>query len=848
MKIIKKILYIPLVLLLIFVIGCNEKEPHVHNFIDGICECGEVIEIKYEVKFEVDNNIIDTQIVNKNEKVIEQNVSSKEGYTFLGWYYNDTKWDFENDVVTNNITLVAKWEKNIVTYTITLDVNGGNALSINSITFNENEIVTLPTPTKEGYTFLGWYEDNTLVTNITNKNYDLIAKWDINKYTISFDTGGESNIQSINLEYGSLIENIPTPKKDGYIFIGWDIEIPETMPSHDIVLKAIWEKEPIVEETISLQLQTFGGTVNNIAKVDSDGNIVLPIPELDNYTFSHWCSDYKLLNKVETLNKNNYNGETLYAYYTYNSDNLNSQIVVSMFNKHSTNYEDVAMFDESKSGFTSKYWHKIGIVCNDTEYVITNILKSGQSINDLGSYDYVILFYSAYPNYKELVNMNYKVGDKVKFIIDPLSMQDGMYTNIVSFITKDVSESIDEVSTYLQNLYSSYNTVSSNIDLIKQYNGNIITWKSSNREVITNDGKYTKPYVTRNVILTAFLNEIQVYEFYIKVEGINDKSTALSTGYIYTPYSITQNAMNTLDIIYCAFLDLDSNGDWKNLSKVTSNINTYIRDKAEKAGTKIVVSVNQKNSGDFSAIAASPELREKVATNILNVIQDLNIDGVDIDWETPKSTEAANFTLLMETIYKKVKAANPEYLVTAAIGGGKWQPPCYDLPNSIQYMDYVNLMTYSMTKSSGYYQNSLYPSSKGGTLVSCSISESIKIYNDYNVPNNKILVGIPFYVIIQTECEGMGSKTGSGKSGKYNVLFTTYALSETMKEYFDEEAGVPYRYDSANKIFISYDNEESIKMKCDYINSLGLAGIMYWQYGQDVDDILSNAINKYINE
>ena len=68
-----------------------------------------------------------------------------------------------------------------------------------------------------------------------------------------------------------------------------------------------------------------------------------------------------------------------------------------------------------------------------------------------------------------------------------------------------------------------------------------------------------------------------------------------------------------------------------------------------------------------------------------------------------------------------------------------------------------------------------------------------------------------------------------------------------MKEYFDEECGVPYRYDAVNKIFISFDNEQSIKVKCEYIHAKGLAGIMYWQYGQDVDDMLSNAIAKYID-
>ena len=194
-----------------------------------------------------------------------------------------------------------------------------------------------------------------------------------------------------------------------------------------------------------------------------------------------------------------------------------------------------------------------------------------------------------------------------------------------------------------------------------------------------------------------------------------------------------------------------------------------------------------------------------------------------------------------------MKAANPNYLVTAAIGGGKWQPPKYDLVNSKQYLDYINMMTYSMATGNSYYQNALYKSSKGATLTSCTIDESVKLYNSYGIENAKILVGIPFYLTVQTGSGGPGSKVGTGKSIWYNQLDTTYAVSDTMKEYFDEECGVPYRYDAVNQIFVSFDNEKSIKRKCEYINALGLAGIMYWQYGQDVDDQLSNAIGKYIN-
>ena len=305
--------------------------------------------------------------------------------------------------------------------------------------------------------------------------------------------------------------------------------------------------------------------------------------------------------------------------------------------------------------------------------------------------------------------------------------------------------------------------------------------------------------------------------------------------------------MNTLDIIYTAFLEIDANGSWTNYERMKGNLNYYILPKAKISGTKVVVSVNQKSSGNFSNVAKSAELRSKLASSILDFIIEFDLDGVDIDWETPSSSEAQNFTLLMKDIHEAVKGYDDSLLITAAIGGGMWAPPKYDLPNSKQYIDYINLMTYSMAQSNGYYQNSLYKSTKGATLVSCSIEESIEIYNDLGVENNKILLGIPFYTTVQTSSGGPGSKTGEGKSVWYDVMLEKYPVSETMKEYFDKECGVPYRYDSVNKIFISYDNEQSIKIKCEYINTLGLAGIMYWQYGQDVDDMLTNAIDQYIN-
>lgn len=737
--------------------------------------------IEYTITFDVNGGALlqESTITGVAGTKFNLPIPKREGYNFSGWYNDEFKYE-ESVILDKNITLIAKWEKIIITYTISFDVNCDELLSYEDISFVDGDEIILPKPVRGGYTFLGWFENDLKVDRISNRNYNLVAKW--------------------------------------------------------------------LENKITLNLETFGGSVEIITTFDNDGNIKLPKPILKGYTFKYWCLDSSLDTKVESLTISNYNGEKLFAYYELDNENLKSSIIVTKYNQHSLNYDELAMFDSTQTSITSRYWQKILIKEEDGKFYVSNIGDNTTKLSELGEYDYLILAYSSYKYYKDIVNLDCQIGYQVDFLIEPSLISKGSCTNIVSFSERKLDYDIEEIHNYLNEKYSGIKVINSDIDLTSKYKFYDIEWKTSNREALNNQGKYIKPFVNRIVTLEAYIGNNKIYEFEVEVEGFNKESTALSTGYIYTPYTtITQTAMDCLDIIYCAFLNLDSNGEWTNLKTITNNINNYIRDKAYKSKTKIVISINQKNSGDFSSVAKDPQLREKVATNILNVIKTLNIDGVDIDWETPSSSEAGNFTLLMKTIYEKVKSENEEYLITAAIGGGKWAPPKYDLSNSIEYLDYINMMTYSMATGSGYYQNSLYPSTRSRTLVSCSIDESVKIYNNLGITNNKILVGIPFYTTVQTECEGVGTKTGNGKSIWYDKLFTTYALSDTMKEYFDDECCVPYRYDALNKIFISFDNEQSIKIKCDYINTLGLAGTMYWQYGQDVNDILSISINKYIN-
>lgn len=159
------------------------------------------------------------------------------GYTFDGWNKADgTAWDYASDKVTDNITLYAKWAAN--TYTITFDTAGGSEIA--PITQEYGTVITAPeAPTREGYTFIGW--DKEIPTTMPAENMTVTAQWEINRYTITFDTAGGSEITPITQDYETAITAPADPTREGYTFIGWDREIPTTMPAENITLKAKWK-------------------------------------------------------------------------------------------------------------------------------------------------------------------------------------------------------------------------------------------------------------------------------------------------------------------------------------------------------------------------------------------------------------------------------------------------------------------------------------------------------------------------------------------------------------------------------------------------------------------------------
>ena len=159
------------------------------------------------------------------------------GYTFGGWNKADgTARDYASDKVTDNITLYAKWIAN--TYTVTFDTAGGTEIA--PITQGYGTAITAPAaPTREGYTFIGW--DTEIPTTMPAENMTVTAQWKINKYTITFDTAGGTEIAPITQDYGTQIASPAAPTREGYNFVGWDKSIPATMPAENITITAQWK-------------------------------------------------------------------------------------------------------------------------------------------------------------------------------------------------------------------------------------------------------------------------------------------------------------------------------------------------------------------------------------------------------------------------------------------------------------------------------------------------------------------------------------------------------------------------------------------------------------------------------
>jgi len=169
-------------------------------------------------------------------------------------------------------------------YTVTFQSEGGSEVASQ---IRANTPAAQPdNPTKEGHTFIGWYNGESewnFETPVT-ADLTLTAKWQINRYTITFDTAGGSEVPSITQDYGTAITPPAAPTRTGYTFAGWDREIPTTMPAEDMTITARWT---VNQYTITFKPENGGQDI--VIKQDYGTAITAPAnPTKTGYTFAGW--------------------------------------------------------------------------------------------------------------------------------------------------------------------------------------------------------------------------------------------------------------------------------------------------------------------------------------------------------------------------------------------------------------------------------------------------------------------------------------------------------------------------------------------------------------------------------
>ena len=176
---------------------------------------------------------VNSQTIAKDGKVEKPTDPTKTGYTFGGWYKNEActePWNFNTDTVTENLTLYAKWtrEETVTGYTITFNGNGGSVTPSTAKTGANGKLSSLPTPTRDGYQFEGWYTESTGGTKVSTahvftQNAIIYAHWTKadetkDEFTVTFNSQGGSEVEKQTVKSGEKAKKPGDPKRDGYEF------------------------------------------------------------------------------------------------------------------------------------------------------------------------------------------------------------------------------------------------------------------------------------------------------------------------------------------------------------------------------------------------------------------------------------------------------------------------------------------------------------------------------------------------------------------------------------------------------------------------------------------------------
>jgi chitinase len=299
------------------------------------------------------------------------------------------------------------------------------------------------------------------------------------------------------------------------------------------------------------------------------------------------------------------------------------------------------------------------------------------------------------------------------------------------------------------------------------------------------------------------------------------------------------------------------------------NIPALVALKKENPSLTVLVSVGGWLwSGNFSDMALTEQSRQLFIQSVIEFLDRFQLDGLDIDWEYPGQVGAGNrfrpedkqnYTTVLKEVRQRFDAEEKRmhrklYLTIAAGGTTEWLEHT-EMGEVQKFVDTINLMAYDYYEPSSdattgnhapLYTNPADPKSISG-------DKSVQEYEEAGVPASKIVLGVPFYGHVWGNVPDKNhglfqpGKPIPNTFAQYGNIASTM-LNHGFTRYWDAAAAVPYLYNPDKKIFVSYEDPESLALKCRYVKDHKLNGIMFWDYAGDPSGSLLDTIDRSLEK
>ena len=306
--------------------------------------------------------------------------------------------------------------------------------------------------------------------------------------------------------------------------------------------------------------------------------------------------------------------------------------------------------------------------------------------------------------------------------------------------------------------------------------------------------------------------------------------------------SIDEFNLDGVDQIIYSFLHLKGNKLAIDNEVDSLTLLNVVNQKKKYPKLKVLVSLGGWGGCKTCSDAFSTEEgRVEFAISTANIIELFNADGIDLDWEYPgisgfpghdyKPEDKENFTDLVVQLRKYMK--KDDILSFAAGASTRFFENSVEWDKVMPLVDNVNLMTYDFY-GSGSSKTGHHTALSSNEFQDRSAESSIEALINLGVNPKQIFIGGAFYIKTFKNVENINN--GLNQNAEWNRSYSQINFEDVKSNfsfYWDSLAKAPYAYDSINKIFATFDDHKSIKLKSQYALENNLGGIMFWQLMND---------------